>query len=114
MGLTINNFAYPSGSRNSHTDSIVAQYYRSARSAYIPPNIMTVPFSVPQFLVYGFAGETGDSTALARLKTEVDNVYSSNGWAIIFFHDVEPNPPSDNPYSINSADFQSFLNVHSR
>jgi hypothetical protein len=52
---------------------------------------------------------------LAILKTEVDNVYSSNGWAIIFFHDVEPTPPSNNPDSINSADFQSFLNyIHDK
>jgi peptidoglycan/xylan/chitin deacetylase (PgdA/CDA1 family) len=105
-GLSVNNFAYPYGCRNSHTDAIVAQYYRSARSAYAGPFIMQFPIS--QFMLPGFAGETGDSTALSQLKSMVDQVYSTNGWTIIFFHNVMPDP-SGNPYAISTTDFASFL-----
>ena len=106
-GLVVNNFAYPYGERNNHTDSIVAEYYRSARSAYVWPYIMQPPIS--QFVLPGFAGETGDPTALSQLESEVDQVYSTNGWSIIFFHNVMPDP-SGNPYAISTQDFQSFLN----
>jgi peptidoglycan/xylan/chitin deacetylase (PgdA/CDA1 family) len=105
-GFAADNFAYPYGDRNNHTDSIVSQYYRSARSAYAPPYIMQPPIS--QFVLPGFAGETGDSSALPRLKSMIDEVYSTNGWAIIFFHNIIPYA-NNSPYTISSQDFESFL-----
>jgi peptidoglycan/xylan/chitin deacetylase (PgdA/CDA1 family) len=105
-GLTVNNFAYPYGSRNEHIDSIVAQYYRSARGAYVAPYV--IQFPVSQFLLPGFAGETGDLDALPQLINMVNEVYETNGWAIIFFHNVVPDLYYD-PYAISSQDFESFL-----
>jgi peptidoglycan/xylan/chitin deacetylase (PgdA/CDA1 family) len=111
FGLTINNFAYPYGERTNHTDQVVAQYYRSARAAYVdgqngvPPYRMPVPFG--GFVVSGFAGETGDSTALTKLKSQVDQVYSSGTWEIIFFHNVLPT--ASGPSAISSSDFAAFL-----
>ena len=105
-GFLAENFAYPYGCRNDHTDSIVAEYYRSARSAYAGPYIMQFP--VTQFVLPGFAGETGDSSVLPRLKSMVDEVYWANGWVIIFFHRVLPDL-YDDPYGISSQDFESFL-----
>ncbi len=104
-GLSVNDFAYPYGSRNSRSDSIVAKYYQSARSAYTAPFIIQVPTS--QFLLPGFPGETGDSTALSKAESMVDQVYASNAWAIIFFHNVLPNPTGN--FSISTKDFASFL-----
>jgi peptidoglycan/xylan/chitin deacetylase (PgdA/CDA1 family) len=105
-GLSVNNFAYPYGDRNNHTDSIVAEYYRSARSAYAPPYIMQFPVS--QFVLPGFPGETGDPDALSRLQSMADEVYSTDSWAIIFFHHVIPDV-SGSPYAISSQEFESFL-----
>jgi peptidoglycan/xylan/chitin deacetylase (PgdA/CDA1 family) len=105
-GFAADNFAYPYGDRNDHTDSIVAEYYRSARSAYAPPYIMQLPTS--QFLLPGCPGETGDPYVLPYLEGIVDEVDSTNGWAIIFFHNIIPDANST-PYTISSQDFESFL-----
>jgi peptidoglycan/xylan/chitin deacetylase (PgdA/CDA1 family) len=105
-GLTVNNFAYPYGARNNHTDSIVAEYYRSARSAYVEAYAMQFPVS--QFVLPAFEGETGNSSALFRLMNIVYDVYKTNGWAIVFFHNVVPDDP-DSPYEISVQDFESFL-----
>ena len=105
-GFSADNFAYPYGSRNNHTDSIVAEYYRSARSAYAPAYIMQLPTS--QFLLPGGPGETGDPSVLSYLESGVDEVDSSNGWAIVFFHNIIPDA-NNTPYTISSQDFESFL-----
>ncbi len=105
-GFAADNFAYPYGDRNNHTDSIVAEYYRSARSAYTGPYIMQFPIS--QFLLAGCPGETGDPDVLSYLVRVVDEVYSVNGWAIIFFHNIIPGA-NNTPYTISSEDFESFL-----
>jgi peptidoglycan/xylan/chitin deacetylase (PgdA/CDA1 family) len=62
-GFSAVNFAYPYGDRNDHTDSIVPEYYRSARKAYDPPYYNEYPTS--QFLLSGITGETGDPTVLS-------------------------------------------------
>jgi len=82
-GLVVANFAYPNGVTNDHIDSIVDDYYRSGRTAYVAPYLMDVPTS--QFRLAGFSEEPGD---LVALKNMVDQVYSTNSWAIIFFHHV--------------------------
>jgi peptidoglycan/xylan/chitin deacetylase (PgdA/CDA1 family) len=105
-GFAADNFAYPYGGRNDHTDSIVAEYYRSARSAYAPPYIMQLPTS--QFLLPGCPGETGDPNVLPYLEGVVDEVDSTNGWAIIFFHNIIPDA-NNTPSTISSQDFESFL-----
>jgi peptidoglycan/xylan/chitin deacetylase (PgdA/CDA1 family)/PKD repeat protein len=88
-GLTINNFAYPYGDCNTHTDSIVNQYYRSARSAYSHPSyIMQLPTT--QFNLLATAGNK--QTPITDLQDYVNNVRASKGWAIIVFHDVVPSP----------------------
>ncbi|HUK85977.1 MAG TPA: polysaccharide deacetylase family protein, partial [Candidatus Acidoferrum sp.] len=104
-GLSVNDFAYPYGVRNNHTDSIVAKYYQSARSGYVGPYIIQLPTS--QFLLPGFAGETGDTTALSKAENMVDQVSSSNGWTIIFFHNILPTVT--NNFSMSTKDFASFL-----
>jgi peptidoglycan/xylan/chitin deacetylase (PgdA/CDA1 family) len=105
-GLTANNFAYPDASRNDYTDSIVAEYYHSARYGYVGSYVMHFP--ITQFLLTGFPGETGDPTALSKLKSMVDQVYSANGWTIIVFHNVYPDA-NNSLDAISSADFASFL-----
>jgi len=88
-GLTINNFAYPYGECNDHTDSIVSQYYRSARAAYSHPSyIMQLPTT--QFRLLATGGNI--QTPITDLQDYVNNVIASKGWAIIVFHDVVPSP----------------------
>ena len=105
-GFPANNFAYPSGFRNEHTDSIVAEYYQSARKAYEGYYLMEFPVST--FLLPGWDGELGDSTTLSYLESLVDDVSSTNTWAIIFFHNVLPGV-NDQEYTISAEDFASFL-----
>ena len=105
-GLTVNNFAYPYGIHNDHIDSIVLQYYRSARSAYEDPYQMPLPPSSP--ILTGWPGETGDSSALGNDEYMVDQAYSTNSWTIIFFHSVIPGV-YDDPFTISTEDFASFL-----
>ena len=105
-GFTVTNFAYPNGVTNDNIDSIVSDNYRSGRTAYIGPYLMQIPTS--QFRVSGFSAETADNTALSLLKGMVDQVYQTNGWAIIFFHNIIPNVYTE-PYTTSSEDFESFL-----
>jgi peptidoglycan/xylan/chitin deacetylase (PgdA/CDA1 family) len=105
-GFATSSFAYPYGSGNMYTDSVVSGYYRSARNAYTAPYIMAFPST--QFSLSGFPGETGDSNALGSLKNMVDQVYASNGWAIIFFHQLSPTN-TNAPFSIGVQDFSAFL-----
>jgi hypothetical protein len=102
-GLSVNNFAYPDAARNAHADSIVAQYYRSARSGYVTPYVMSFPTS--QFVLNAMDG----SVALSADTSLVDQVYSANGWAVIIFHDITPTSGFWQNH-ISSADFASFLN----
>jgi peptidoglycan/xylan/chitin deacetylase (PgdA/CDA1 family)/PKD repeat protein len=104
-GFAVNNFAYPYGDVNNYVDSIVSQYYRSARSAYAPPYVMQFPIS--QFRLPGEAGESGNVDVFSRLQSMVDQVYATKGWAIIFFHNVVPNPSGQ--YLISVQDFTEFL-----
>jgi peptidoglycan/xylan/chitin deacetylase (PgdA/CDA1 family) len=106
-GLTVKNFAYPDGTTNDNVDSIVSGYYRSARTAYVGPYLMNVPTN--QFRLSGFSAETADSSALSLLKKMVDDVYSTNEWAIIFFHNIIPHVYTQ-PYTTSAEDFESFLN----
>ena len=106
-GFSVTNFAYPNGPTNATVDSIVSQYYRSGRTAYSAPFVMEVPNS--QFRVAGYSAETADSTALSLLKGMVDQVQTSKGWAIIFFHNIIPNAYNQQ-YTTSAEDFASFLN----
>jgi peptidoglycan/xylan/chitin deacetylase (PgdA/CDA1 family) len=56
-GLTANNFAYPDGQRTACTDSIVVQYYRSARSWNVGPYLMYFPIS--QSMLPAFEAKLG-------------------------------------------------------
>ena len=105
-GFLVENFAYPYGGRTAFTDSIVADYYRSGRSAYEQPYVMDFPVS--DFLVTGAPGETGEPNIMDYLEDLVDEVYLTEGWTIIFFHKVFPDA-NNVPYTISSQDFESFL-----
>jgi peptidoglycan/xylan/chitin deacetylase (PgdA/CDA1 family) len=109
-GLVVNNFAYPFGGRSDISDAVLSQYFRSARSAYVPPYILSPPVS--KFLLPGDPGEqtTADSAALDILKNYVDQVVSTNGWEIIFFHNIIPNATGPLDNAISKADFDAFLN----
>lgn len=106
FGLNIVNFAYPYGYTNASVDSIVSQFYRSGRSAYSPPYVM--PLSYSHFNLTGFPGDTAGSYVLENLKNIIDQVYSTNGWAIVFFNNVLPYNTTD-PHAISINDFSSFL-----
>jgi peptidoglycan/xylan/chitin deacetylase (PgdA/CDA1 family) len=102
-GLAVTNFAYPNGETNDHIDSIVDDYYRSGRTAYVAPYLMDVPTS--QFRLAGFSEEPG---SLATLKNMVDQVYSTNSWAIIFFHHIQPDAYGVD-YTTSTQYFEGFL-----
>ena len=109
-GLSAVNFAYPYGDANSHTDSIVLQYYRSARYSY-QSNWLN-PISPSTDIPMGFAGEAASvTTALSQDEAAVDQAIATNSWVIIFFHHVVPaaNVASYLPYGIDTTDFSTLL-----
>lgn len=102
FGLTVNNFAFPYGDATEHMDT-VSLYYRSARTAYEGPYLLS--YSSPQFELTGYPGESN-----CELQNQIDQVAASNSWTILFFHDVVTeysDPP--NPYSIDSQGFSDFI-----
>ncbi len=103
--LVVSNFAYPDGFTNDHIDSIVREYYRSGRTAYIAPYLTTLPVS--QFRVPCFSNETAGTSPLASLEAIVDQAYSTNSCAIILFHHITPT--GTEAYSTSTADFTSLL-----
>jgi peptidoglycan/xylan/chitin deacetylase (PgdA/CDA1 family) len=105
-GLIVNNFAYSYGAYNAHTDSIVSQYYRSARDVYCLGNASTLPYS--QWHVFADNGAPGDPGSLSSLKSIVDQVYSTNKWVVFYFHQILPNV-INSPDVINTQTFASFL-----
>ncbi len=105
-GLTANNFAYPDAARTAYTDSIVHDYYRSARWGYVGPFSIQLPTSL--FLLPAQQGDFGNANDLPTIKALVDDAYNSNGWVNIVFHSVVPlGGTSKN--TISSANFASFL-----
>ena len=103
-GLSVSNFAYPDGVTNDHVDSIVSEYYRSGRTAYVEPYLMGLG---GQFRLAGFSSE-GYPNELQSLKDMVDQAYATNSWVIIFFHHIVPGDTTS-PYTTSSQDFASFL-----
>jgi peptidoglycan/xylan/chitin deacetylase (PgdA/CDA1 family) len=109
-GLVAVNFAYPSGYANSHTDSIVLNYYRSARHSYGDGYLMPIPpTGISMSIPMGFAGETGDSSVLVRDQEIVNQAHATNSWVIIFFHEIITTPVTS-PYAIEQNNFAVFLN----
>ena len=105
-GLTANNFAYPDAARTAYTDSIVHDYYRSARWGYVGPFTIQLPTSL--FLLPAQQGDFGNANDLPTIKALVDSAYNSNTWVIIVFHNVVPwGGTSQN--TISSANFVIFL-----
>jgi peptidoglycan/xylan/chitin deacetylase (PgdA/CDA1 family) len=104
--LTVNNFAYPFGSYNAQTDSIVSQYYRTARDVYCSGYVLQLPYS--QWHLPATTGDAGDPGVLSTLEAIVDKVYSTNEWAVIYFHQILPNVPNTADI-INLQTFTTFL-----
>jgi peptidoglycan/xylan/chitin deacetylase (PgdA/CDA1 family) len=112
-GFQVNNFAYPYGETNDHVDSIVRNYYRSARVGAIQ---LIMQLLKPQFKLSGVGGELRSATKEARTSTSlnrykrlrlIDRVYNAEGWIIIVFHDVVPNPSY--AFEISTQEFANFL-----
>ncbi len=105
-GFPSMNFAYPYGARNATTDSIVADYFTTYRSAYDSPYLNEK--TVKNGLLLAVAGETGNPTVLTNLQSKVMTAYTNDKWVIIFFHSVADGD-DENPYGIATADFSSFI-----
>ena len=105
LELTVTNFAYPNGHTNATIDSIVDDYFETGRTAYVEPYLITVPTN--QFRLPGYSAEDEDNE-LQTLTNMVDQIYSTNSWAIILFHHIKPNDTT-NPYTTSQEDFEIFL-----
>jgi peptidoglycan/xylan/chitin deacetylase (PgdA/CDA1 family) len=105
-GLTANNFAYPDAARTAYTDSIVHDYYRSARGGHVGPFTIQLPTSL--FYLPAQQGDYGNSSDLPNIKALVEDAYNSNCWVIIVFHNVVPGGGTSQN-TISSANFASFL-----
>jgi peptidoglycan/xylan/chitin deacetylase (PgdA/CDA1 family) len=110
-GLSAVNFAYPYGYTNSAIDSIVLQYYRSARYSYDADWRMPIPPTGTQMSIpMGFAGEASSvTTALIQDELAVKWAQEYNCWVIMFFHNVVPDATEYLPYGIDTGDFSTLL-----
>jgi peptidoglycan/xylan/chitin deacetylase (PgdA/CDA1 family) len=108
-GFTANNFAYPDGGTNLHVDSIVSQYYKSARQAYPVYGgsfYMTLP--IPQFSLPAYTvGQNGYNSDLPNLKNIIDQVAATGSYAIFTFHNIYSQTTTASIMS--TQDFSSFL-----
>jgi len=109
-GLTVNNFAYPYGTGNlSYANSIVSQYYRSARIVYYSPmTIANAQFQLSSF--YGQSQGAQYPNLLPTLKSMVDNTVNNNQWTVFYFHNVASHNEVVTSGGICVEDFTSFLN----
>jgi peptidoglycan/xylan/chitin deacetylase (PgdA/CDA1 family) len=101
-GLTRNNFAYPHGKNNPHTDSVGRQFYQTVRTFPVPaliqlPNTL---FSLPCW-----GDITDGSETLQPLKNLVDTVSAYGGWMIFCFHKFDSSSDTNTPPEI----FHDFL-----
>jgi len=105
-GFRVTNFAYPYGSNNAFTDSVVEDYFVSARDAYNYPSVMKVDTN--QFVLTAFAGEENSNDALDRLKNNVGRLKNGD-WLVIFFHNIIPDREAPRSWAIGESDFTGFL-----
>lgn len=111
-GFPAENFAYPYGKTNEHVNSIVSQYFLTCRSAYKRPYM--IKFLSSNKKLPGYPGEKSDSSAFFRLKHLLKIVALTNSYAIVFFHNVLPNMPSNSKTTsrqriVSSQAFSNFL-----
>lgn len=100
MGLTVTNFAYPSGYRNSTTDAMVLDVYDSLRGKWA---VQQFPISIRE--VYSYAAYSEND--LDELKTWIDKVHNERGYSVIYFHSVKDIDTGSTIISKN--DFAAFL-----
>ncbi len=109
-GLTVNNFAYPYGVGNlTYANSIVSQYYRSARIVYFSPmTISNASFQLTAFLAESQGANY--TNLLPKLKMMVDHTANNNLWTVFYIHNVSTLNDSVINGGISTDDFTSFLN----
>ena len=109
-GLNVNNFAYPYGTGDlSYANSIVGQYYRSARVVYYTPmTIANAPFQLSA--VNSQSQGAQYPTLLPKLKSFIDGTVNSNEWTVFYFHNVASYNNAVTYGGISVEDFTSFLN----
>ena len=114
-GLTVTDFAYPYGEGNyAHADTIVSQYFRSARVAYY----LETTLADSAFELGPIVGEYDPtsgiqpySALLPHLEDVVDQTVSLNEWTIFVLHNVEGSLDNTLQYGgIYYEDFAAFLN----
>jgi peptidoglycan/xylan/chitin deacetylase (PgdA/CDA1 family)/FlaG/FlaF family flagellin (archaellin) len=99
----ISDFAYPGGGgwNDPRVNSIISQYYGSARSITGSP----MPIPTSPFVLSAVWGDSND-----MLQATVNQVASTNSWIVVLFHSVVQqygNPPD--PYSVSVSDLSSFI-----
>ena len=110
-GLTVNNFAYPYGTGDlTHADTIVSQYFDSARTTrWNTNNMPNAQFELNS--VYGQSIGADYVALFDNLKTMVNRASQNNAWTIFYFHDVTTSKVSAIANGgIFIDDFISFLN----
>jgi peptidoglycan/xylan/chitin deacetylase (PgdA/CDA1 family) len=113
-GLTVTDFAYPYGTGDlSYADTIVSQYYRSARTVF--GDLVTLPataFEIPAFNgEYTGGGDLSEyEDFLSNINSIIDDVAANNQWATFYLHNVGSNLPDVLTYGgIYVDDFTVFL-----
>ena len=109
-GLTVNNFAYPYGVGNfTYANTIVSQYYRSARIvSFSPMTISNASFQLPGFLAESQGANY--TNLLPKLKMMIDYTANNNMWTVFYIHNVSTLNDSVANGGISTDDFTSFLN----
>ena len=111
-GLTMTDFAYPYGLGNlTHADTIVSQYYRSARIVgWNPVSLPTSKFEVMGYDAEYILGVGTYAQLLPNLESIVSYALSNHLWVVFLFHDIVPDAQTASKYGgIDKNDFISLL-----
>jgi peptidoglycan/xylan/chitin deacetylase (PgdA/CDA1 family) len=85
-GCKLENFSYPFGEQTSTARDIIRKKYKTGRSVYRGINNNKVDLNcLKSVRVY-------ESIPKEEVISMIEEAVSSNGWIILYTHDVEPNP----------------------
>jgi peptidoglycan/xylan/chitin deacetylase (PgdA/CDA1 family) len=84
LGLTVENFVYPSHLQNADIREITREYYRSARGT-----LVTLGANPPVLDTYALLTVLATDYTDGQLQAYVDAANAAGTWLIVYWHDVD-------------------------
>jgi len=91
LGLSVDNFVYPSHAHNPTVQNVVRQFYRSARGGYQGINIEPLNISALSSVIINY------ETSLEDCTTLIDKAIKEKRWLIFYLHATDIKNAVANP-----------------